>query len=475
MRSIQFEVSIAGAEPEGPTRALTVSGPAPGTGAPRRRDYHLPDATHPSWLDFFEALARDFGTRPPHSRQPPEPASATTPFQPLLTQALSPDILYGYGDPAILRVEDGHTEARTASFHLIATSNDAPRIFPILHSPDLKDWRLQGFAFEPGHAPAWAAPIGPRGDPGTGQGGEYWAPELHQLNNRFLLCFAAREHDGSFSIGLATSPTPAGPFRPEPEPILRGNVIDAHILTASDGSVFLFWKDDTNDVWPGRLAQLLHDHPHLAAELFPREEDHRTAAFAQALWPWTRTLAPMERFFVLQGLIEAAIADFPILRGRLADLAGQHPGLAELLRLMRTPIHGQRLDPHSLTLLGEPKLVLQNDLPWEGHLVEGVWVAEHEGRFHMLYAGNDFSTPRYGIGSAVADHPLGPYRKAAEPFLRSTPEWSGPGHPSVAEGPDGGPWLFLHAFFPNRSGYKEFRALLALPIAFGPQGIEVRR
>ena len=84
----------------------------------------------------------------------------------------------------------------------------------------------------------------------------------------------------------------------------------------------------------------------------------------------------------------------------------------------------------------------------------------------MFYSGNDFSTPRYGVGVAVSERPLGPYRKTDEPLLRSTADWSGPGHPSVADGPDGEPWLFLHAFFPGRSGYKEFRALLAAPIAF---------
>jgi arabinan endo-1,5-alpha-L-arabinosidase len=77
----------------------------------------------------------------------------------------------------------------------------------------------------------------------------------------------------------------------------------------------------------------------------------------------------------------------------------------------------------------------------------------------MLYSGNDFSTDDYGIGIGIgiADAPLGPYRKADGMLLRSTAEWSGPGHPSVARGPDGEPWVFLHAFFPGRAGYKEFR------------------
>ena len=118
--------------------------------------------------------------------------------------------------------------------------------------------------------------------------------------------------------------------------------------------------------------------------------------------------------------------------------------------------------------------MLQNDREWEGHPVEGVWVTERRGKYYMFYAGNDFSTARYGIGMAVADAPQGPYRRMEEPLLRSTAAWSGPGHPSVADGPDGEPWLFVHAFFPGRVGYKEFRALLAAPIAFDADRVVLR-
>jgi hypothetical protein len=80
------------------------------------------------------------------------------------------------------------------------------------------------------------------------------------------------------------------------------------------------------------------------------------------------------------------------------------------------------------SLLHDGKVVLCNDLDWEGHLIEGPFVSRQEGRYWLFYAGNDFSTPSYGIGVAVADHPLGPYAKQGEPLLRSTPEWLAPGH-----------------------------------------------
>jgi beta-xylosidase len=133
---------------------------------------------------------------------------------------------------------------------------------------------------------------------------------------------------------------------------------------------------------------------------------------------------------------------------------------------MRTPIIAQPLAEDGESLLGEATEVLANDLDWEGHLIEGPWVTRQAGRYWLFYAGNDFSTPAYGIGVAVADHPLGPYVKQEKPLLKSTRTWWAPGHASVAPGPDGAPQLFFHAFFPGKGGYNAFRALLTAKLDF---------
>ena len=90
----------------------------------------------------------------------------------------------------------------------------------------------------------------------------------------------------------------------------------------------------------------------------------------------------------------------------------------------------------------------------------------------MFYAGNDFYSPSYGIGYALAARLTGPYRKAAQPLLRSHPDWIAPGHASVSVGTDGEPRLFFHAFHPGTGGYNVFRALMAVGLAFS--GDEVR-
>jgi hypothetical protein len=177
----------------------------------------------------------------------------------------------------------------------------------------------------------------------------------------------------------------------------------------------------------------------------------------------------MERFFLMQPLIEAALGSWgPVKRALEAS------GMARLiLDAMKTPIYAQRLSQDGTSLLGEPTVVLANDQDWEGHLIEGPWVTRQQGRYWIFYAGNDFSTPAYGIGVAVADHPLGPYAKQPEPLLRSTRTWTAPGHASVAAGLDGEPQLFFHAFHPGTGGYNVFRALLTARLKFGADGVRL--
>jgi hypothetical protein len=73
----------------------------------------------------------------------------------------------------------------------------------------------------------------------------------------------------------------------------------------------------------------------------------------------------------------------------------------------------------------------------------------------------------------VADHPLGPYEKQREPFLKSTKNWTAPGHASVAMGPNGQPQLFFHAFHPGTGGYNAFRALLTARLRFHQDHVEL--
>ena len=430
------------------------------------REYRLTGGEQDDYTAFYEALARDFGTRGSHAHPDPAPAAEdAVPWRPLITENLSPKIHAGYGDPAVLKTDDGYV--------LVSTSNDAPDTFPILLSKDLQTWEHAGFVFPEGQAPAWAA---------WGRHvGDFWAPEMARMGDEYWLVFTAREKTNALAVGMAKAASPLGPWqdlgRPlvtgeiiypphepmkGPPPPMSGGVIDSHVLVDADGQPYLFWKADTNGVWPRPLAGLLRERPELIARLFESDMDRRTAAFAAAVQPWANGRRPIERFFLMQPLIGAVLDSWTRVRGVL-EQSGHG---AAILEAMRTPIFGQPLAPDGVSLIGEPTVVLANDLDWEGHLIEGPWVTRQDGRYWLFYAGNDFCTPAYGIGVAVADHPLGPYEKQGEPLLRSTQQWWAPGHASVASGLDGAPQLFFHAFFPGTGGYNAFRALLTAGLRF---------
>ncbi len=426
------------------------------------KSYFVAASEQPLYVQFFAELSRDFGTRMPHMlAAPAEHPPSAIPWQPLLTENVSPQILCGYGDPAVLKTGDG--------YYLVATSNDAPDAFPILHSEDLVHWEHRSFVFPSGQEPGWTA-TGPRV-------ADFWAPEMARVGDEYWVVYTARQKSKALAIGLAKAADPTGPFRDIGRPLLSGKpvyttgvpgglmsggVIDSHIFIDASGDRYLFWKEDSNGIWPRPLAGLLRDNPELIEQLFESEPDRRTAAFAAAVVGWANQRRPMERFYLMQPLIEAALNAWERVKRALVDC-----GLAPtILEAMTTPVHGQRLADDGQSTVGESRLVLSNDLDWEGHLIEGPFVTRQKGRYWLFYAGNDFSTPAYGIGVAVADHPLGPYAKQPEPLLKSTREWIAPGHASVAPGLDGEPQLFFHAFHPGTGGYNAFRALLTVPLHF---------
>jgi hypothetical protein len=150
------------------------------------------------------------------------------------------------------------------------------------------------------------------------------------------------------------------------KPRVSGGVIDSHLFVDRDGGTYLFWKDDTNSIWPRPLAMLLRNQPELIERLFDAEADRRTAAFAAAIVPWANQQRPMVRFFIMQPLIEAALANWQRVKSALIefDLAGA------ILEAMSTPIRAQRIAEDGRSLVGENKIVLCNDLIG-GHLIEG--------------------------------------------------------------------------------------------------------
>ncbi|HYH14912.1 MAG TPA: family 43 glycosylhydrolase [Flavisolibacter sp.] len=440
-------------------RTFHIQGKDPATGKNKTGLYYLKNNEHHDYLDLFAQLAGDFGLQLPYNRQPVANRAFTAHYRKVIGQNIAPGILYGYGDPAVIRVDDTPDGTK---YYMVVTSNDAPDSFPLLRSPNLTDWECIGYVFPQDRKPPWAS---------SGLGiSDYWAPEMHQVGNEFRIYFVARDkHANDLCIGVARSSSPEGPFQPDAAPLLTNNVIDPHLFVAGTAETYLFWKEDNNEVWPGRLINFLYHHPHLIPALFPATAHQATASLILTLWPWAQALSPMERFLVLQIFIEAVSTDFAAFRQLLSSIMETlptplHQEINTILELMKTRVYAQLLSADGSQLIGERTLIIENDLDWEAHLVEGMWVTKYGQQYYLFYAGNDFSTDKYGIGVAIADNLLGPYRKMPAPLLYSTSEWRAPGHPSLVIRPDGKPELFLHAYYPGKAGYKQFRALLAIPI-----------
>lgn len=98
----------------------------------------------------------------------------------------------GYlADPFVLRAGGEYWAYGTGSDEGNGRQSDG-RVFPVLHSRDLVEWRHVGGALEPLSASPKV---------------QYWAPEVAERNGTYYLYYAA-----DMRLRVATSPSPAGPF-----------------------------------------------------------------------------------------------------------------------------------------------------------------------------------------------------------------------------------------------------------------------
>ena len=144
-----------------------------------------------------------------------------------------------FPDPDILRVD--------GTYYAYATQPaDESVNVQMATSTDLETWEVQAQDPLP-ELPAWAT------------NGRTWAPEVTSGPNGFLMYMTARSVDPDLQcIGVATSTSPTGPFRPVGDkPLIcpegEGGAIDAASYVEPDGKRYLLWKNDGNccgkDTW----------------------------------------------------------------------------------------------------------------------------------------------------------------------------------------------------------------------------------
>jgi beta-xylosidase len=114
-----------------------------------------------------------------------------------------------------------------------------------------------------------------------------------------------------------------------------------------------------------------------------------------------------------------------------------------------TWLHMQQVSVDGLTLQGEPTRLLKQDQPWEGNLIEAPTLWKHGGKYYLFYSANSYLGPDYAVGYAVAEQPLGPYQKAANPLLQTNGGRGiviGPGGQDVVVAPSGKTWMIYHSW-----------------------------
>ncbi|WP_172193750.1 glycoside hydrolase family 43 protein [Saccharibacillus qingshengii] len=80
---------------------------------------------------------------------------------------------------------------------------------------------------------------------------QMWAPDAAYRNGRYYLFFPARDHEGVFRIGAATSDSPAGPFRAEAHYIPGSFSIDPAVFIDDDNRAYLYF----GGLWGGQLEK----------------------------------------------------------------------------------------------------------------------------------------------------------------------------------------------------------------------------
>jgi GH43 family beta-xylosidase len=111
--------------------------------------------------------------------------------------------------------------------------------------------------------------------------------------------------------------------------------------------------------------------------------------------------------------------------------------------------------------VGNPVIVGEASQQWEkvdygtNRCNEGVFAFKHAGEYHITYSANHTSYSHYGVGTAKAVHPLGPWIKDMDnPILASNDslQISSPGHSCLITSPNGKEQYIVYHAHRNYNG-----------------------
>ncbi len=192
----------------------------------------------------------------PRTPAPPSTAPVT---RTTYTNPVSASFADTFADPSVIRAKDGWWYAYGTSDPLREGQTD-PQLIPVVRSHDLVSWELVGPAFSAANRPAWAAPDA-----------ALWAPDIRYVDGQYRMYYVVTQttvtpdRDDN-AIGMATAPTPAGPWTDSGAPVVgprrgaSGNpgdflwTFDPSVVTNSDGSQWMFYGSYYGGVFVTRLT-----------------------------------------------------------------------------------------------------------------------------------------------------------------------------------------------------------------------------
>lgn len=155
-----------------------------------------------------------------------------------------------FADPAVIRGQDGWWYAYGTTDPL-RSGEGRRHLIPVSRSADLVTWEYVGDAFGEDSLPSWA-------DTDPAHPAALWAPDIRYVDGQYRLYYVVTETTvtpgtGDTAIGVATAPTPTGPWTDSGDP-----VVDPRPGGSGAPDDFLWTFDPTHVVGPDGTEHLFY-------------------------------------------------------------------------------------------------------------------------------------------------------------------------------------------------------------------------
>lgn len=179
-------------------------------------------------------------------------------------------------------------------------------------------------------------------------GRQMWAPDAAYTNGTYYLYFPVKDKEDVFRIGVATSTSPTGPFKPQAQPIANSYSIDPAVYEDADGNYYMYF----GGIWGGQLQRWSTGN-YNPDDVYPGN-------------------------------------DQPALSPKVAQMS------KDMLSFAEAPRDVQILDEK-----GNPLLAGDN----ERRFFEAAWVHRYNNKYYFSYSTGD----THNIAYAIGDSPYGPF------------------------------------------------------------------